>query len=383
MARVVKALLLLVMLAGIAWLVWKKTVEQPVDVVVVEVDRGQVEATVANTRAGTVEACRRAHLSPSLGGQIETLPHREGERVTKGTVLMTLWNEDVQADIVLAAEQLVASQAEKLAVCQAAVEAARHAKRVEQLARTSNISDAAADEARAKRQISEARCEAAEGQVQVSRARLNLAETRLKKTFLLAPFEGIIAKINGELNEYVTPSPPGILTPPVVDLIEPGCFTMSAPIDEVDAPRIRVGLPARITLDAWRDREFLGQVQRIGDYIIDVEKQARTVEVELRFENPLDLADLRVGYSADVDIIIESKTGALRIPSETLLDANHVLRFDPSDQRLHRQEIEKGLGNWTYTEVLSGLAPGDLVVTTLGAEGVEDGVLATISMQAP
>ena len=104
MARVVKALLLLVMLAGIAWLVWEKTVEQLVNVVVVEVDRGQVEATVANTRAGTVEACRRAHLSPSLGGQIETLPHREGERVTKGTVLMTLWSEDVQADIVLAAE---------------------------------------------------------------------------------------------------------------------------------------------------------------------------------------------------------------------------------------------------------------------------------------
>jgi HlyD family secretion protein len=158
---------------------------------------------------------------------------------------------------------------------------------------------------------------------------------------------------------------------------------MSAPIDEVDAPRIRVGLPARITLDAWRDREFVSRVQRIGDYIIDVEKQARTVEVELRFENPLDLADLRVGYSADVDIIIESQAGALRIPSETLLDANHVLRFDPSDQRLHRQEIEKGLGNWTYTEVLSGLSPGDLVVTTLGAEGVEDGVLATISMQTP
>ena len=43
MARVVKALLLLVMLAGIAWLVWKKTVEQLVNVVVVEVDRGQVK----------------------------------------------------------------------------------------------------------------------------------------------------------------------------------------------------------------------------------------------------------------------------------------------------------------------------------------------------
>lgn len=382
MAKGIKILLLLAILAAIGWLVWQKTVEQPVEVVVHEVSRGKVEATVANTRAGTVEACRRAHLSPSLGGQIETLPHREGEIVKKGTVLMTLWNEYLQADIVLAAEQLVASQAEKLAVCQAAAEAYRHAKRIDQLARSNSVSDATADEARAKQQISEARCEAAEGQVQVSKSRLYSVETRLKKTYLLAPFEGIVAKINGELNEYVTPSPPGILTPPVIDLIEPGCFKISAPIDEVDAPKISVGLAARITLDAWRNREFAGKVQRIGDYIIDLEKQARTVEVELSFENPDDLADLRVGYSADVDIVIDTREDVLRIPSEALLVANHVLRFDPADQRLHRQEIAKGLGNWVYTEVLSGLAAGDQVVTTLGSEGVEEGALASATTQA-
>ncbi len=381
MGRLIKILLLLAVLAGIAWIIWKKTLEQPVTVVVSEVDRGKVEATVANTRAGTVEACRRAHLSPSLGGQIETLPHREGTKVKKGTVLMSLWNEDLQADIVLAAEQLVASQAEKLAVCQEAQEAARQARRVAQLARSNNVSEAAADEAQAKRSVSEARCEAAEGQVKVAKSRLNAVETRLKKTYLLAPFEGVIAQINGELNEYVTPSPPGILTPPVIDLIEPGCFKMSAPIDEVDASRISVGMPARITLDAWRDRNFVGKVQRIGDYIVDVEKQARTVEVELSFETPEDLADLRVGYSADVDIITDTSVDVVRIPSEALLDANHVLRFDPADQRLHLQEIEKGLGNWVYTEVVSGLAVGDQVVTTLGAEGVEDGALAVTTNQ--
>ena len=376
MGRVIKFLFLLAVLAGIVWIIWQKTLEEPVKVAVRTVDRGPVEATVANTRAGTVEACRRAHLSPSLGGQIETLPHKEGTRVSKGTVLMSLWNEDLQADIVLAAEQLVASQADKLAVCQEAEEAARQTKRIEQLAKSNNISDAAVDEAQAKRSVSEARCKAAEGQVKVAKSKLNAVETRLKKTYLLAPFEGVIAQINGELNEYVTPSPPGILTPPVIDLIEPGCFKMSAPIDEVDASRISVGMPARITLDAWRDREFAGKVQRIGDYIVDVEKQARTVEVELSFESPEDLADLRVGYSADVDIITDASADVVRIPSEALLDANHVLQFDPADQRLHLQAIEKGLGNWVYTEVVSGLAVGDQVVITLGAEGVEDGALA-------
>ena len=65
-------LLLLTTILGVATYLWLRP--DPIPVVVAVVDRGLVRATVANTRAGTVKACRRAGLAPALGGQLAKLP---------------------------------------------------------------------------------------------------------------------------------------------------------------------------------------------------------------------------------------------------------------------------------------------------------------------
>ena len=70
------------------------------------------------------------------------------------------------------------------------------------------------------------------------------------RTVLVAPFDGTVAKIVGEVGEYSTPSPPGVPTPPAIDLIDESCLYVTAPMDEVDAPKMRAGQPVRITLDA-------------------------------------------------------------------------------------------------------------------------------------
>ena len=84
-------LVLIIVAAGA--LTWHYTRSDPIEVVVKPVARGMVESTVANTRAGTVKACRRAKLSPSIGGQIARLPIREGDRVKAGDLLLELWNK--------------------------------------------------------------------------------------------------------------------------------------------------------------------------------------------------------------------------------------------------------------------------------------------------
>jgi HlyD family secretion protein len=80
MGRLIRWFVLVLVIAGIAFLVWHKTRAKPVEVMVRPVTLGIVEKTVANTRAGTVDACRRARLSPSIGGQIAALPIREVTR---------------------------------------------------------------------------------------------------------------------------------------------------------------------------------------------------------------------------------------------------------------------------------------------------------------
>lgn len=357
---------------------WKHTHPDIIPVTVTRVEKGDVEATVANTRAGTVKACRRAKMSPSIGGQIRELPYPEGAYVKKGAVLLRIWNNDLQAETEHIKQTITAARDAAKASCLQANVARRNADRARKLIKTNTISQESYDMANTEAQVRIAECQAANDNISVTQANLKVAEAQIKRTILYAPFNGVIAKINGELNEYVTPSPPGIQTPPVIDLIEPGCFLVSVPIDEVDAPKVKVGLPARVTLDAWRDRIFEAQVSRIGTYIIDREKQARTVDIELAFKNSSDLNSLLVGYSADADIILQTHHNVLRIPSETLIEDTYVMLFNPLTKRLEKRKIVKGLSNWSFTEILDGIKAGDMLVTSLGKEGVKEGVLVKI-----
>ena len=182
-----------------------------------------------------------------------------------------------------------------------------------------------------------------------------------------------MADISGELGEYATPSPPGILTIPAIDLIDDSCMYVSAPIDEVDAAKLKVGQRSRITLDAIKGRTFSGKVRRIAPYVLDLEKQARTVEVEVEFDKLAKDENLLVGYSADVEIIHDVRNQVLRIPTQTLLEGNRVLRYG-SNGVLEERKVTTGLSNWEYAEVLSGLDEGDQIVSSLDRAGVKAGV---------
>lgn len=80
--RLALALLIIALLVGGIW--WAKR-PKPIAVVVVEIDQGKVESSIANTRAGTVEACLRTKLSATMGGRIEVLAVKEGDKVKKAS----------------------------------------------------------------------------------------------------------------------------------------------------------------------------------------------------------------------------------------------------------------------------------------------------------
>jgi len=90
---------------------------KPVDVIIASVEQGEVQRTVTNTRAGTLKACRRAGLSPSIGGQIARLPVKEGDIVKKGQILLEIWNEDLSARVSLAKSEILASQSRIKEAC--------------------------------------------------------------------------------------------------------------------------------------------------------------------------------------------------------------------------------------------------------------------------
>ena len=375
-------LIIVVLLAALIVIIVVTRRPEAVTVTAVQVENGTVEKSVANTRAGTVKTCRRARLAPLTGGQVEQLLVKEGQAVKAGQPLMQLWSKDLEAKLQLARSEALAVTAQREQACLKAQNAEHEWQRISNLFQRKLASEEQRDRSRSESQINAAACRAAEAREQVTVSQVLLAKTSLERTLLTAPFDGVVAEINGEPGEIVTPSPPGIPTPPAVEIIDANCLYASAPIDEVDAPQVETCLPARITLDAFPTQEFSGQVQRIAPYVLDVEKQARTVEVEVFFSDKEQIKQLLPGYSADVEIILERHDEVLRIPSEALFDENKVYRID-EDGLLSQQTVELGLSNWRYTEIVTGLAEGDRVVTSTNREGVADGVLVTIETEEP
>jgi HlyD family secretion protein len=383
MNRPIRWMLALLFVTGIAFFIWQKTRPKPVEIVVKPVIRGMIEKIVANTRAGTVNACRRAKLSPSIGGQIAHLPIHEGDQVKAGTLLLEIWNEDLKAQLILSEREVAVAKAQANGACLSAAEASRQAKRVEQLFRSKVDSAEQADRAVTQAKSLEAQCDASRASVLMGLARINVAKANLSRTRLVAPFDGVVAKIEGELNEFVTPSPVGVPTPPAVDLIENNCYYVSAPIDEVDAAEVKVGMITRISLDAFRGKRFSGTVRRISPYVLDVEKQARTVDIETAFVNEDDFKNLLAGYSADVEIIISTRADTLKIPTEAILDGRKVFVYSASKKMVHEVDIQTGLANWAFTEILSGLAEDQLVVVNVDKPGLRDGVSAVVAEVPP
>jgi len=348
------------------------TRDQPLLVSLWKVERGNVEATVSNNRAGTVKACRRAKMSPPAGGQISKLKVKKGERVVAGQVLLELWHKDLHAQEELAQEQFKTASSRVKEICTMASAAQRDAERSTQLKEQGYISSQLLDRSLTDAKSRQAGCDAAKGELEQSSARIDVARVSLERMTLRAPFSGVVADISGELGEYATPSPPGIPTLPAIDLIDDSCLFVSAPIDEVDAAVVKVGQPGRITLDAIKGKQFAGKVQRIAPYVIELEKQSRTVEVEVTFTELPKEENLLVGYSADIEIVHKVRENVLRIPTQHLMEGKKVLLYK-ADGVLEERMVTTGLANWQYTEIVSGLKEGDQIVASLDRAGVKSG----------
>jgi HlyD family secretion protein len=351
---------------------------KPVAVLAATVELGSVRSSVSNTRAGTINACRRARLAPSTGGQIAKLHVHKGDRVETGQILIELWNQDLRAQLDLAERDAAAAADRAAQACATAKVARAQAERWRSMLAQKLVAEDDAQRVLGEADAQDAACRAASQEVKVSAARIDAAHATLERTRVRAPFVGTVAEINGELGEFVTPSPVGVATPPSVDLIDNSCLYITAPIDEVDAPQIRAGMPARISLDAFPGKRYDGHVRRVAPYVLDVEKQARTVEIEAEIDTREGREALLPGYSADVEIVLAVRDNVLRIPTPALIEGKQVLLIDPRSGKAVKRELRTGIGNWDYTEVLGGLKAGDQIITSIDRTGVVDGAAVKV-----
>lgn len=382
-ARSWMRLAVLLAILGGGGVVLRYTVFRPalVPVTVHPVETGRVEDTVVNSRAGTVQSRRRARISPGIAGLVVEIAVREGARVKQGDVLLRLDDSELRARVNLARRSLEAAQA-LAEQARLELELARYvAQRTERLVRDSVVSDTAAEQDRTRALTAEAARLAAEAKVREAQASIETAQASLDKTVIKAPFDGVVLDVTTEVGEWISPSPPGVFIPPVVDLIDPNTLYLEAPIDEADTARIHVGLPARITLDAFRGQSFTGTVSYVSSFVETRQEQNRTLRVEAVFEAAQLPANLLAGLSADLEVILDAREQALRIPTYALLEGGRVLLVEAG--RLVERPVTTGLRNWSFTEITAGLRAGQEVVVSLDRAEVKAGARVSVTREAP
>jgi HlyD family secretion protein len=348
----------------------------PVPVRVVAVEKGRVEETVTNSRAGTVKARRRAKLAPETGGRVIELPRRRGALVRKGDLLLRVDDALQQAQLRLAGDERKASLAQRDQACLAADRAGRDRDRTAKLAKDGLVSTEIVDRVDSEASSLDAACRAARAAAERAASAVALAQAQLDKTVLLAPFDGVVADTFIEVGEWTSPSPPALPIPPVLDLIDTRSIYVSAPMDEVDSARIRKGQPARLTVDSHPGRHFPARVVEVAPYVADRLEQNRTVEIELELDDTAVATALLPGTSADAEVILSAKDGVLRVPTSALLEGGKALVLE--GERLVEKPLQLGLRNWDFTEVTGGLAAGARVVVSLDRPEITAGAKARV-----
>lgn len=353
----------------------------PVEVRVGAVERGIVEATVSNSKAGTVEARRRSRIAAEIGGRVVEIAHREGASVAAGTPLVRLANVSHMAQLELARQGVAVADSRHEDACLRRERAGRELRRTEKLAANNIASEDRLDALQYASDSARIACDAARAELAQARAQRESADAEMAKTIITAPFDGIVAEVNVEVGEWVTPSPPLLTSPPVIDLIDPTSIFVSAPMDEVDSGAISAGMTVKVTVDSRPDETFLGHVLRVAPYVIDEEAQNRTLEIEVGLDDVDVATSLLPGTSADAEVILATREDVIRVPSSALLRNRSVLVLEGGE--LVEKPVQIGLRNWKFAEITSGLSVGELVVISLDKIEIEAGARATAAPADP
>lgn len=197
--------------------------------------------------------------------------------------------------------------------------------------------------------------------MKLARQSLEQTEKDLKEAVIIAPFDGIVASVTAEEGD-VMPSPT-FSSRQIIKLIDPTSMELEVEVDEIDIPEVKVGQEVIITLDALSDKEFAGIVAII--YPVPLEVGGVVVyKVKIELDVPED-SGVRVGMSAETDIILVSHTDVLLVPDRAIgkdSEGNPVVSVVIDDDELEERAVVVGISDGFDTEIVSGLKAGETIL---------------------
>ena len=291
------------------------------------------------TAVGTLRADETVMVRPEIAGRVATIHFREGQKVRQGETLVTLDQEEYQAQLASSAAQLALEQSSY--------------RRLQDMDRQQLASQQNLDEAKAK--------------LDTARAQQELNRVRLSKTVIRAPFDGMIGLRKISPGAYVKPGDD------IVALESLGAMKLDFRVPETYLARLAVDQRLAARVDAYPEQSFEGTIYAIEPAL---DEETRTVLLRARLPNPDN--KLRPGLFARVSLILERRENTLVVPEQAIVPVGQTtFVYRVADGKAVMTPVKLGLRRPGLVEILEGLSAGDQVVTD-GQLKIRDGAAVQV-----
>ncbi len=364
---------LLVLAALIAGgVVWKK--RRPPEGLAVrawQVRRGSVRDLVSSVSTGRIAAEREAMLRAEIAGRVVRLHHRRGERVAAGEPLVTYDTADLRDRLRSAETGVLVAGAQRAQAESSARLAQRTAARMGQLSERGAAPVAEAETLAGQAEVAQRAVSAAEAARAQGSANVAMARGAMSRAVVRAPFAGMVLTTSVEEGEVTAPGGP------LLSLADVSRLHLDTDVDEADLGRVTVGLATEVSLDAFPNDRIAGRVQEIAPSVTADGRGNRSIAI--RVELPTD-ARLRVGMSADADVIAATRNDVIFVPPIAVMGrGTDRAVYVVAEGKAQRRAVRVGVSTWESVEVVDGLRPGEVVILNTNVDGLHDGSAVRVS----
>ena len=354
-----------------------------------KVSRGDVAKSVVAT--GKVQPITKVEVKSKASGIVTNLATDINDNVHKGQLLAQLDQQEILDQVAAQKATLAAaesnSRAAEAAITLDKVNAEapdlpmyKHTyDRARQMQADGVVSAQALDDAQQKYlaaantrdkalsqiTVDSAKLHQAQAQVQQAQASLKQLEEQLSYTTIQSPMDGVVLSRDVEKGDAVSSilvlGSTATLVMTIGDIHQ---VYVQGKVDEADIGKVFLGQPARIKVESFRDKTFLGKVTRIAP--LGVEKDnVTTFEVRVSIDNPG--GELKANMTANAEILLDEHKNVLTVPEQAVkYDKDRKATVDVPDpsQKTGRRTVAvtAGLSDGTKIEVVQGLKENDPVI---------------------
>lgn len=305
--------------------------------------REKVEATLAAARDAVAQA--RAGLAAAEAGAYQEAMRAEDVKSAEAAV------EDAKASATQASEAVASARAD-LAAAEAQVAAAEAEVRSARAAVKTALANMTQD------QIKQREIQAAYEALKQAEAQVKYQEAQFQKSYIRCPISGTVVTLAQQEGETVAA---GLSAPTLIEVVDLNRLQVNAYVDETDIGQVKVGQPARVTVDAFPDKEFPGRVVTVAS-AATMQENVVTYLVTVKLEDPAK-ALLKPQMTASVDITVQKKENVLLVPNEALkMREGETKVVVLKDGKGEVRTVKTGMTDGESTEITSGLEEGEDVV---------------------